>query len=425
MTKKVAIIGSGFAGVSAYMHLNHDLFDICIFEQQKTIGGRTRSFYSNGFELDTGQHLLMQAYTETLLLLDKLNVTDSLLRIKKLSYSFNAKNKIYKLESLPYLPAPFHIAYSFLSFCKAISFKNRLKFIFPAIAMLLTNSDKNRKISAHTWLKNNFQNEEHFKYLWELLIKSIFNCDSQHVSAYDFVSIFRILFFKNRHFAKAIIPSEPLSNLFNTFEKEIKKNQDVLHTSKRIVSIKKIKDKITIVDQKSESYDFDFVILATGPDAINQLINSDYKFERSAILTIYFDTNEYLFNDYFLGFPEEKFEWLFNFRKINKKSYYSAVISNFNSMDKSLKEAIEEFKIRISVIFNIKLESILIIKHFLDSKATYLDSLDTPNKPKPGFIDSNLLICGDWTDTGLPCTIESAVISGKIISEKINLMESK
>jgi uncharacterized protein with NAD-binding domain and iron-sulfur cluster len=41
---------------------------------------------------------------------------------------------------------------------------------------------------------------------------------------------------------------------------------------------------------------------------------------------------------------------------------------------------------------------------------------------RPGFATSveNLFLAGDWTETGLPATIEGAVLSGFLASKKLN-----
>ena len=54
MSKKVAIIGSGFAGLSAATCLATKGMDVHVFEKNNQIGGRARQFDSNGFRFDMG-----------------------------------------------------------------------------------------------------------------------------------------------------------------------------------------------------------------------------------------------------------------------------------------------------------------------------------------------------------------------------------
>ncbi len=51
---RVAVIGSGFAGLSAACFLAKEGFDVTIFEKNESAGGRARKFQSNGFTFDMG-----------------------------------------------------------------------------------------------------------------------------------------------------------------------------------------------------------------------------------------------------------------------------------------------------------------------------------------------------------------------------------
>lgn len=54
MSKKVLIIGSGFAGLSAACHLAKAGFDVTVLEKNSTLGGRARQFSHEGFVFDMG-----------------------------------------------------------------------------------------------------------------------------------------------------------------------------------------------------------------------------------------------------------------------------------------------------------------------------------------------------------------------------------
>ena len=52
--KRVAVIGSGLAGMSAASYLAKNNFDVTVYEKNETYGGRLQQFSSNGFTFDTG-----------------------------------------------------------------------------------------------------------------------------------------------------------------------------------------------------------------------------------------------------------------------------------------------------------------------------------------------------------------------------------
>jgi phytoene desaturase len=52
--KKVAVIGSGFAGMSAATFLANKGYDVTVFEKNSSVGGRARKFEERGFVYDMG-----------------------------------------------------------------------------------------------------------------------------------------------------------------------------------------------------------------------------------------------------------------------------------------------------------------------------------------------------------------------------------
>ena len=54
MLRKVAVIGSGFAGLSAACFLANAGYDVTVFEKNATPGGRARVFEGDGFKFDMG-----------------------------------------------------------------------------------------------------------------------------------------------------------------------------------------------------------------------------------------------------------------------------------------------------------------------------------------------------------------------------------
>lgn len=54
MNKKVSIIGSGFASISAACYLAKGGFEVNVYEKNAQLGGRARQFIHNGFKFDMG-----------------------------------------------------------------------------------------------------------------------------------------------------------------------------------------------------------------------------------------------------------------------------------------------------------------------------------------------------------------------------------
>lgn len=62
MKKRVAIIGSGFGGLSAAINLAIKGFDVSIFEKNSELGGKASELRSDGFRFDTGPTLVTMPF---------------------------------------------------------------------------------------------------------------------------------------------------------------------------------------------------------------------------------------------------------------------------------------------------------------------------------------------------------------------------
>ena len=107
---KVAIIGAGWAGLSAAVSAAQAGHQPTVFEASRQLGGRARALNAtlpNGdtATLDNGQHIMIGAYTETLRLMQQVGVNpvDALLRLP-LALKFADGNGL----ELPNWPPPFN-----------------------------------------------------------------------------------------------------------------------------------------------------------------------------------------------------------------------------------------------------------------------------------------------------------------------------
>lgn len=62
MSKKIAIIGAGLGGLSAAIRLSHKGYDVDLYEQNSTAGGKANELQINGFRFDTGPSLLTMPF---------------------------------------------------------------------------------------------------------------------------------------------------------------------------------------------------------------------------------------------------------------------------------------------------------------------------------------------------------------------------
>ena len=71
---RLAVVGAGWAGLSAAVRATSAGTQVVLFDMARQPGGRARSTFQDGLDLDNGQHILIGAYRETLALMRQVGV---------------------------------------------------------------------------------------------------------------------------------------------------------------------------------------------------------------------------------------------------------------------------------------------------------------------------------------------------------------
>jgi squalene-associated FAD-dependent desaturase len=79
MTRRLAVVGAGWAGLAAAVEAVGRGFAVTVFEMAPQAGGRARGLDVAGMALDNGQHILIGAYTETLALMRRVGADPDVL----------------------------------------------------------------------------------------------------------------------------------------------------------------------------------------------------------------------------------------------------------------------------------------------------------------------------------------------------------
>ncbi len=146
------------------------------------------------------------------------------------------------------------------------------------------------------------------------------------------------------------------------------------------------------------------------------------KFKSGAIINFHFWYQGKLMNEFFAALQNLNSQWLFA-NRINKNTiHYTIVVSGAdNLLSESKEKIIETFFSDLKATFpRFKPEN---VEHFsltIEKNATLMCMPTIENKrPDTGPYLDNLFLAGDWSQTGLPPTMESAVLSGKLAAERV------
>jgi hydroxysqualene dehydroxylase len=435
--KKCLVIGGGFAGLSAAVYLSEKQFKVTLLEASPKLGGRAYSLINEKSDcrFDNGQHIMMGCYENTIDFIRKIGAVDLLDIQKSLQVNFvKPGGLIYQLKT-PRFFYPFNLLYGILNY-RALSLKERIKIIDFFLDLVCCFSEDITSKNVAEWLKGKKQSDNSIKSFWEILIVGMLNTRAENASASLFAEVLKRVFFDGAKSASIVIPKTDLSNLYVKQSKEfIKNNAGEIFLSERVLKLFIKDDRIKkVMTDKNEYEDFDFAISAIPAHAfekieiaaldkssiniIEQLKEIAGKFNYSPILNIHLWLRENPFKEKFYGLIDSKIHWLFN-----HGSHISITTSNASDfISLGEKEILSNFYSEIEKYFPIFTQDLIIdSKVIKEKRATFIpDTQTTGARERVLSMFGNLIIAGDWANTGLPSTIEGAVLSGRAASEKCN-----
>lgn len=424
---KILIIGGGLAGLSSAVFLSKAGYEAEIIEASPYLGGRTRSFIDkiSDTEIDNGQHILMGAYKATFEYL-KLIKSENLLTFQNsLTVNFiNCSKHIFSLKS-PNKFYPVNLIKALLNY-NALNGKEKLNVFQFLIKLIFKNSNKESEQNVHQYLKYQKQTENIIKSLWEIIGVGALNTSLNEASVTTFENLLRKIFFTDNFSSTLVIPKAPLSKIFvNPAIRYFNENGINFSLSEKVIKFEGESNSVKkVITANREISDFTDIVLAIPPHALNKINSSipitEQNIEHlsySPIITIHLWEHESTFNHEYIGLIDSPIHWIFN-----HGDYVSIVISAADRLvNKENEEIFEEISKEISRFFpdfnsnNIKYYRIL-----KEKRATIKsDNRNLSIRKNLSSNFNNVFIAGDWTNINLPATIESAVLSGKSILQKI------
>jgi len=422
MQKKVIVIGGGFAGLSAAAYLANKKYKVTLLEASPKLGGRAYSLLDkeSNSVIDNGQHILMGCYNDTLAFFSLINATGNFHFQKRLEVRFVKEGfQILPLKSFP-LVYPFNLLIALLRF-EAISFSERIGLLKVFFKLLLLSSDKFSNMTIKEWLEEENQSQNVQDAFWRILAVGALNTGLEKASAKLFIDILKQIFLKGNAAATIVLPKYGLSESYcKNVEKFILNNGGEIILSEPVEKIIISDGKLVEIHSSKKVFlDFDVVISAIPAFALNRIIDDENKisiadFKYSSILNIHLWLKENRFPEGFFGLINSPLHWVFN-----KGTHLNIVISDADELlNKSDEELLSMVKSEMKKFFLLDPEVISNYKIIKEKRATFIPSNGIIDKrPAQATRIKNLILAGDWVNTGLPSTIESAVKSGRIAAD--------
>jgi squalene-associated FAD-dependent desaturase len=430
--RSVCIIGGGFAGLSAAVFLSqHNQFEVTLIEASPGLGGRAYSFFDKTINqyVDNGQHIFAGWYKHSFDFLKIIGSFDKLKFQKSLDVKFvepGGKTTTVKTSGLSSLSGFFNTGqFTFKDITAVMN-------LISSIKLNRFSNDELKKITISDLLEKTKQTAKLIKYFWNPLVIAVFNTSSEQASAWQFVNIIKAGFSANGG-ASLVLPKTNLDGLYITPAiKYLNDNHVKVITSARVKNLKLPDDKVkSIVFDNGEESVYDYYISAVSFYDFKSLIGAEIfdiefkfveKLQPSPIINIHYwfegDGLKDIITDDFLGVIGTNIQWIFK----QSESHLCLVISGAEKLVEMKNEEILDIsrKELYDCLLEISKLKIIHTKAIKEKRATFLPSPESNNaRPQNSTRYANFFITGDWTDTGLPASIESAVISSRRCVEKV------
>lgn len=433
----VIVVGAGVAGLSAATALAERGARVRVLEARPTAGGRAGAYRdpATGEVVDNGQHVLLGCYHHTLAFLRRIDAVRGVRRQTGLAVRMIERDGRDSVLACPPLAAPWHLAagvlaWSALSFGERVSLGGLVPALRRAQRALGRGEDPGREARGRTvraWLEAAGQAPRLCELLWEPLALAALNQSIDTADASHFLGVLARAFSPDPADAELVVPAVPLDELYVAPAVAYLRARggDVrTHAPARL----EVRDgRVTGVRVRDEIMTASVVIAAVPwfglralfdevPEPLAPTVDGAARMAASPIVTVNLWFDRPVMDDALIGLPGRQFQWVFDKRAVfgAGATHLSLVSSGADALAartnaEIVAVALDELGGALPAARRATLRRATAVR---ERTATF--SLAPGAPPRPGVRTpvAGLLLAGDWTDTGLPATIESAALSG-------------
>jgi squalene-associated FAD-dependent desaturase len=398
-----------------------------VFEARPTLGGRANTFRDPVTEerIDNGQHVLAGCYTETLRFLRRIGSLHLLHWPSSLRVPMIGENGHTSELVLPPVPAPLNVAAGVLAW-DALTGADRWSMLRIAGA-IRGRTPVDPGVTVHEWLHQHGQSERLCRWLWEPLALAALNQSIDHAAAASFVAVTSRMFDGDSDASTLLVPAVPLDELYVAPAASYLAARGAALMAAAKMRVICDRDRVTAVTNGRELIPARVVVCAvpwfalsgvleTGQESLNGLKSNAAAMQSSPIVTVNVWLHEYEAEHRFVGLPGRTFQWVFARKQLIERaqSHLSLVSSGAEAIchapnNELVDLALRELREAMPELRRRRVRHALVVR---ERHATFSLRPGGPPRPPTSTPIRGLFLAGDWIDTGLPATIESAVVSG-------------
>jgi zeta-carotene desaturase len=425
----VIVIGGGLAGLAASVALADQGLRVSLFEKNPRLGGRATSYrLPSGEYIDNCQHVTLPCCTNLEDFYCRVGVAGKIRYYDELLFSDSkGRRGVIKRSSLP---APFHTAPSFASF-PLLSLRDKYS-VVRAMLHILRSGGAPKLVPGMTmldWLRQQKQTPAAIHRFWRVVLVSALNEELDRTDANYGILVFWKAFLSSSTAFGMGVPVVPLAELYESCAERIERTGGKVRTRCPVAEICVSNGRVAGVRTDAEhELTADYYLCAVPFDRLLKLvpasIGEDDTFARverlafSPITGVHMWFDRSIMFEPFITSVEGTIQWVFN----RTGQYVQIVISASHELSRCSQQEITDICRReldnlLPAARGAQLQRSIVVR---ESTATFSPAPGCEEwRPPQETTVSNLFLAGDWTKTGWPATMESAVRSGYQAAEGI------
>ncbi len=401
----VHVVGAGLAGLAAAVALATSGHRVCLYEASDHAGGRCRSYFDPelGCRIDNGNHLLLAGNRRALDYLEKIGAGDTVEGPPEAVFAFIEAISGRRWNLRPNRGAvPWWIwrRARRVPDSRAINYLAALGLRWVGPSATITEAlDRQHRL---------------FRRLWEPLAVAALNTNVERASARLFWRILIETLGRGGAACRPLAPREGLSETFvDPALASLRAHGSEIYLGARLRALDFAADRVSGLAFEAGTValgDDDRIILAVPPMVAARLVPElTVPDAHSPIVNAHYRASAPPESPLFVGVIEGSAQWIFR-----KRDVLSVTVSAADRIIDRPAEVLRQALWRdVALAYRLPLSPVPPARIIKERRATFLASPEQlRRRPRTTTRWRNLLLAGDYTDTGLPATIEGAIASG-------------
>jgi len=440
----IVVVGGGWAGLSCATALAERGRPVTLLEERRHLGGRACSFPDafTGDEVDNGQHLFLSCFTEALRFLRRIGTAGGIRFQPRLEISLAEPSGRRSTFRCPPLPSPLHLLGGVLGH-RGLNAADKLHLVTAWRGMRAEietwaagdgggerGAQEDKTVEA--WLDAHGQTSGSRRGLWHPLAMATLNEEPSRASSRLFAAVLRRGLLGGPAGSQLGLSQVPLSKLVDPASRRYLEERGCRVIQKASV-LKLVADRGEVRSVRlrdGSEIRASAVVSAVPQHALPRILPDQVPADdpffsgsrglaSSPILSVHLWFDRPVLTSPFLGLLDSPIHWVFDAGREGNRATALRRVTLVTSAARDLMDrpggeildlALGELRRYLPAARSARLIHSRVIK---ERTATFMAQAGAcPLRPGHATPLPNLFLSGDWTDTGLPGTLESAALSG-------------